>query len=149
MAPTIEVLVRGVLVHRGSILLAAPAKEPYFYLPGGHVEFGEAAPRALRRELAEELGVEATVGSFLGAVEHAFTTDDGRRHAEINLVFRLACAALHSGRPPLSREETIVFHWQPLEELQDVRLLPPVLQQCLPRWLAEGHAAGWASTLEP
>ncbi len=149
MAPTIEVLVRGVLTHRGHILLVTPVQESYAYLPGGHVEFGESAPRALQRELAEELGVEVTVGPFLGAVEHSFTTDDGRRHAEINLVFRLACAALRSDRPPPSCEGQIAFLWQPLEQLGGVRLLPPVLQQCLPRWLAEGHTAGWASTWEP
>lgn len=49
---------RGLLVHR------APTRRWYpncWDLPGGHVEDGEAPDAALRRELAEELGVAATV----------------------------------------------------------------------------------------
>ncbi|OGD13651.1 MAG: hypothetical protein A2V76_09615 [Candidatus Aminicenantes bacterium RBG_16_63_14] len=36
--------------------------------PGGKLEEGEAAERGLRRELEEELGVEARVGEFLCSV---------------------------------------------------------------------------------
>jgi 8-oxo-dGTP pyrophosphatase MutT (NUDIX family) len=146
--PAIEVLARGVLVDRGHVLLATPAKETYAFLPGGHVEFGEAAPRALARELTEELGVSVAVGPFLGAVEHAFSDDDGQRHAEINLIFRLACAALTRDRLPPSLESHIAFLWQPLEDLGSVHLQPQILRLRLPQWLAAGHAGGWASTIE-
>jgi len=147
MASNIEVLARGVLVHQGRVLLATPLNETYTYLPGGHVEFGEPAAQALRRELVEELGVEATVDSFIGVVEGAFN-DNGRRHAEINLIFRLVCPALQSDQAPLSRESHIAFCWQPLDNLAGVHLLPEVLCQCLPQWLAEGRIGGWASTFE-
>ena len=49
---------RALLVHR------TPTRRWYpdaWDLPGGHVEPGEAPHRALERELAEELGVEAAV----------------------------------------------------------------------------------------
>ncbi len=49
---------RGLLVHR------APTRRWYpdcWDLPGGHIEDGETPDNALRRELAEELGVVATV----------------------------------------------------------------------------------------
>ncbi len=49
---------RGLLVHR------APTRRWYpdcWDLPGGHIEDGEPPADALRRELAEELGVAAVV----------------------------------------------------------------------------------------
>lgn len=56
----------GVILERGRVLLGLrhPDRASFpstWDLPGGHVEPGESPRRALRRELREELGIEATI----------------------------------------------------------------------------------------
>lgn len=61
--------VDGLLVEKGKILLVRRNIEPFkgsWVLPGGHVEFGETVEDALRREIAEELGVSVKVKRLVG-----------------------------------------------------------------------------------
>ncbi len=66
---------RGVIgiLARGSALLVIRrahgiAKGGYWCFPGGHVERGETPRRAVRRELAEELGIEAAPTVRIGSL---------------------------------------------------------------------------------
>lgn len=58
-------VVCGLLIHDGRVLLGHRSPQKRWYpnvwdFPGGHIEPGEAAHEALRRELREELGITVT-----------------------------------------------------------------------------------------
>lgn len=82
----IEFIVRGLILQRGHCLVCWNPEGEYGYLPGGHIEIGEAAPVALQREMLEETGLACRVGPLLLVHENQFQTRK-RRHHEINLVF--------------------------------------------------------------
>ncbi|MBN1671594.1 MAG: NUDIX domain-containing protein [Kiritimatiellae bacterium] len=141
----IEVLARGVCVKRNRLLLCHSKGARNTFLPGGHVEFREPARECLRREIAEEIGLAARIGRFLGAVEHAFR-QKGEPHAEINLLFAMTIAQLDPRKPPPAMEKKIEFLWVPLAELAGSRLEPSVLRTVLPDWLREsGDTERWGS----
>ena len=65
-------LVTAALIEKNGKILLARRKSgkhmgPRWELPGGKVEPGEDPEQALRRELREEFGIEATIGRYLGS----------------------------------------------------------------------------------
>jgi len=146
--PEIELVVRGVLINGDHILLVHSKKARNTYLPGGHIEFGESAIAALKREIREELGFRASVTGFLGCVEHGWTCAGIRNH-EINLIFRMEFDCPVPGINPVSRETKIEFWWRKINELKTARLEPRVLRKLLPEWLKKGIPGQWGSTLMP
>lgn len=119
----IETIARGVCVKDGKLLLCRAKGGKSTYLPGGHIEFGETGREALVREVEEELGVASSAGEFLGALENSFV-QNGKPHAEINLVYRLELAGVESAGDPVSREDWIEFVWHDLDDLGSANLLP-------------------------
>jgi 8-oxo-dGTP pyrophosphatase MutT (NUDIX family) len=70
----------ALIVRDGRVLLNRLRGDDVWMLPGGTGEFGESAEETLRRELREELGVEASVGRLLWVVEHFFELTGRRWH---------------------------------------------------------------------
>lgn len=66
----------GVLTRGSRILICQrPPQDAHplkWEFPGGKVEAGEDAAACLRRELQEELLIEATIGAILHSVTHAY-----------------------------------------------------------------------------
>lgn len=146
----IEFIARGVAIDRrtGSprVLLCQSKKRGYYYLPGGHVEFGETAAAALKREIREEMGIPCTVGPPLQVHECSFHDGKVRRH-EINILFHVehvGVAGAPQPDPAPSVEKHIAFEWVPLAgiEARDVR---PDRARA---WLA-AHAADFAAGRVP
>ena len=75
-APPIHVVAGVITDLRGRILLARRTRgrdlAGLWEFPGGKLDPGETAEQALVRELAEELGIQATVGAPLIAVPHRY-----------------------------------------------------------------------------
>ena len=70
-------LVVAALILRGDQVLICQRRpdQPMalkWEFPGGKMELGESAEQALRRELDEELGIAATIGSRVARIRHTY-----------------------------------------------------------------------------
>ncbi len=92
-----RVRVVAAVIRRGDALLVTrrpdrPGRPGQWEFPGGKVEPGEAEPEALRRELREELGCDATVGALL--LRH------GHRYPDLEVELAFYACALAPGAEP-------------------------------------------------
>lgn len=137
-AAHVEVIARG-LAWNGNgrrLLVCEPSSGAYAYLPGGHVEFGEGAKAALRREMLEECGIDVLVGELAGVCESSFVQAGRRRH-EWNLLFHMK-HTLPEAVP--SRESSIRFRWIEVEKVNEILFLPRVIGSAVARGLITPRA---------
>jgi 8-oxo-dGTP pyrophosphatase MutT (NUDIX family) len=132
--PPIELIARAVIQKGNKYLLAKQRTEPNTFLPGGHLEPGEYAKKALRRELREELGLEVTIGDFVGVLEHKFTDKQGQDYEEINLIFETEI----DEESPVSKEDHLEFIWSSTSEFKERTLLPSSLPELLKKYMVTG-----------
>ncbi|MGA7914600.1 MAG: NUDIX domain-containing protein, partial [Candidatus Acidiferrales bacterium] len=73
--------VGGVVILEGQALLikrGGPPLEGEWSIPGGMLELGETLDQGVRRELAEETGIEVHVLDLIEVFERVFLDDDGK-----------------------------------------------------------------------
>lgn len=132
-ATAIEVIARAIIIRGADeLLVAREIGRDWVFLPGGHVEIGEPTEVALVREIREELGIEAKVTGFVGAVEHTYV-DRGQQHHEINLVFTVETIG-----PTESKEPHLEFDWIPIATVAEVDLRPEPVRAAV-RKAAQGE----------
>jgi len=126
----VRVKARAVIWIDGLLILAEQSRRgrPELSLPGGRVNAHESVIDALKREVAEETGLEVDPGRLLYVSEHV---ESVRAH-DLELIF----LAEASGVPTLRGDfKTIDLD----TERPDVR--PPILEQ-----IASDAKSGWADT---
>lgn len=128
-----EIITRAVAINDGRILAARQRNRPWSFLPGGHVEPGEAIQAALARELVEELSAEAQIGRLIGVVEHAYA-EDGTDHHELNLVFEVTLPTSEI----TSREDHLDFTWLAVTDPAVTDLRPGRLKEAPLTWTETG-----------
>lgn len=118
----------AVIEKAGKILIARRKRgdrfEHMWEFPGGKVQPGESPEECLKRELYEELGIEATIGPFICSSRFDYG------HIAIEL---MAYKVLHiSGDFQLHEHETIewVFPWD-LKEYQFPEADIPIITRLL------------------
>ncbi|MFD1736354.1 NUDIX domain-containing protein [Bacillus salitolerans] len=139
-------LVRGIIIRDDKILIAQAKGHINTFLPGGHIEFGESAKVALKRELNEELGANCNVGRFLGIVEHKWEKD-GMLHCEINQVFEVQSKELLTSHNPMSYESHLEFLWCSGKELDEKNLQPFPFRNLIQQFLLGKEDVWWDTTL--
>lgn len=144
---THELLSRGLCVSpSGKVLLCRiKAAAHRSFLPGGHIDPGEGARRALEREIAEELALGCRAGRFLGAAEHFFGAK-GSETFEMNVVFALEIPALRGEggeeKAPRSAEPWQEFFWCDPERLAEAGFEPASLRPVVPGWVRAVRGGG-------
>ena len=97
------------------VALIYSEKYNYYKLPGGGVEGGEDYKTAVKRECAEEIGCEVTVGNELGMIMGYRKKINTKQTSYCYLADVLG----EKGQPKLTQseiEEAFVTVWLPLEE---------------------------------
>ena len=87
--------------------------EGYWEFPGGKCDPGESLDDCLRRELVEELGVDAEIGEELLAVTHAYPD----RRVELHFI---ACTLIGTPAPLLGQE----MRWVARADLRSLKFPP-------------------------
>ncbi|MFH1657216.1 MAG: NUDIX domain-containing protein [bacterium] len=125
-----EICVRGIIQKQDKILLCKRKDRNYYFLPGGHVDFGENAKEALIRELKEELNISLQGVSFVGGMENIFQEDGLKKH-EFNLVYSVKT---NSARDK-SVEDHLDFFFFDIKRFAEEKVLPVALKEQVLKWL--------------
>lgn len=133
--PETEFIARALITDGDKLLVCENKEGEHYFLPGGHIEFGEPVKGALAREIEEELGVQGEVGEMAGVLENSYQLGDGSHH-EVNLIF----SASLSTNDVESLEDHIAFHWVKFDELLNINLLPLGFSEIINQWLKDKKA---------
>lgn len=122
----IEVIARAIMMNEDNILLCRMRDAKWYFLPGGHVEFGEFAEKALVRELNEEANITGVkVGNLAGIIENKFPIDE-QLHHEINMFFDVE---LKEDLSFENQESHILYEYISLDKIDDVKILPMSIKE--------------------
>lgn len=104
--PTVSAIISD---KNGKILLTKRAIKPYlgwWDLPGGFINYGESAEKALSREIKEELGIEIEIKRFLGTF-HEFYRNHGRQDEKYSIIVLVYLVELKSKKIRAGDDVTI------------------------------------------
>ena len=120
---TPQLRVAAIIIRDNQILLVEHRKrgQHYWVLPGGRLDGLETLDAALRRELNEELGLEAGVGQLV-IVSEMLAPD---RHV-VSLMFHAEIG--EGAEPRLDRADPVLAGWQwvPTDQLPRLDFRPPI-----------------------
>lgn len=132
MKNNFEIIVRGLVLKDGRILVCKTENRDYYFLPGGHVEFGENMKKALVREFKEELEIRPRSAKLIGSIENIFH-QKGKLNHEINFVF---VAEIEEDEIE-AKEDHLSFKWFLPHDLIEEKFVPPALRDAILKWLSD------------
>lgn len=119
----IEIIVRVICKQEGKILLCKSNEHGHYFLPGGHVEFGDTLKQTVYKEMNEELSLnkeDIFDIQFVKFFENTYGTQENK-FQEINFVFD---AKIKEDLEIKSQEDHISFEWIDEDKVSEINLLP-------------------------
>jgi 8-oxo-dGTP diphosphatase len=117
--PALRFVAAALIVRGGELLICQRRPDQPMGLqwefPGGKIEHGESAEEALTRELQEELGIEAKVGSRVTRIRHNY-----RHGGAVDLQF----FAVREFAGEMENRIFAQVKWVKLEDLSEYDFLP-------------------------
>ena len=104
---------------------AHPPAQGQWSIPGGVVELGEPLATACKREVAEETGIEVSVGPVVEVVERIRRDEAGAVEYHYVIVDFL-CTCSHQP-PPIAADDASAARWVRAEELGSLGLHPQTI----------------------
>jgi len=141
-----HLIARAVILNDDHVLLAHKKGMSHTFLPGGHINIGESAVAALKREIDEELGLKLDVEGYLGAVEASWE-GGGAEQFEINHIFKASINGACSSSLLKSQEDHLEFLWSSIDDLYANNMLPHPLKKLITNCAAGDRSIWWESTL--
>lgn len=127
---TTELIVRTLIKEDDKILLCKNKERGHYFLPGGHVEFGDTLQDTIYKEMEEEIGLtksDIKNVSFVNYLESSYT-ENKVPHCELNMIFNLE---LSDKKRVRSKEGHIDFEWVSLSDIETINLLPTDIKKFL------------------
>lgn len=125
----------AIIIHNNTILAMHDERSPYYYLPGGRVCMQETAEDAIRRELKEELQIEAEIIRPLWLNQSFFTEDvNHERYHELCIYYLVDVSntdLLSRGNPFVVKEkrQALIFEWLEFGRLKQEYFYPNFLKE--------------------
>jgi len=126
----IEIIVRALIKHKGSLLLCKNKNKDYYFLPGGHIEFGETLEEGLIREISEEIDLKITKPKLLAVLENFFEQNNKLIH-EINFIFEAKVTKSNF----TVKEKHLEFNWFSKKEIKKLNILPVEIKNFLIKYV--------------
>ncbi len=125
----------AVIVREGKLLAMHDENSPYFYLPGGRVALHETAEDAVRREVREELEIDAEIVRPLWVNQGFFTEDvTGERFHELCVYFLMDVSKTSLSEKGekfrmYERHHVHDFEWLTFERVREEYLYPVFIKE--------------------
>jgi len=116
-----HILAKSIIIDHDCILVVKAKNSDNTFLPGGHLEFNENLKSTLAREIREEIGIDCTVGEYIGCVE-AKWIENSIINQEINHVFLVN--GINKNIEIKSKESHLNIYWIKIDDIEKENLLP-------------------------
>lgn len=124
----IELIVRLLIKKENKVLLCLNKETSSYFLPGGHVEFGDSLEETIYKEMYEELGwknEEIKKISYKTYLENSFISAN-EKHQELNMIFNIE---IDEKTLINSKEDHIAFEWVEISAIGNLKILPKSIIQ--------------------
>jgi len=116
---------RGIIINNDKLLVVKYSEEHDFYaLPGGHLEGKENPIECIERELMEEFGIKAEVGSLLYICQFS---DPGKSFMELLFEIKNGIDFKNLDENKIDKNEIIKILWARRDS--NIKILPEKLSE--------------------